>query len=142
MCADKTGALLSCAASIGAILAGADDGAVGALADFGLHLGLAFQAVDDLLGIWGRPEATGKPAAGDLREHKKTIPVVMALSSTGPDRDRLEAVLSDGALTEETVAAAADLVERCGGRSGCLQEADRQLDLALGCLQRAPLEPA
>jgi geranylgeranyl diphosphate synthase type I len=142
MCADKTGALLSCASSIGAILAGAEQGAVAALAEFGLHLGMAFQAVDDLLGIWGRPEATGKPAAGDLREHKKTIPVVIALSSAGPDRDRLEALLSDGGLTEETVAVAADLVERCGGRSGCLQEADRQLDLALGCLHRAPLDSA
>jgi geranylgeranyl diphosphate synthase type I len=141
MCADKTGALLSCASSIGAILGGADEGAVAALAEFGLHLGLAFQAVDDLLGIWGRPEATGKPAAGDLREHKKTIPVVIALSSAGPDRDRLEALLSDGAMTEEAVGVAADLVERCGGRSGCLQEADRQLDLALRWLDRAPLEP-
>jgi geranylgeranyl diphosphate synthase type I len=142
MCADKTGALLSCASSIGAILAGADQGAVTALADFGLHLGLAFQAVDDFLGIWGRPEATGKPTAGDLREHKKTIPVVIALSSVGSDRDRLHSLLSNGAMTEETVAIAADLVERCGGRSGCLQEADRQLDLGLRSLHRAPLEPA
>jgi geranylgeranyl diphosphate synthase type I len=140
MSADKTGALLSCAASIGAILAEADEGAVAALAAFGLHVGMAFQAVDDLLGIWGRPETTGKPVAGDLREHKKTLPVVLALTSTGHDRDRLENLLSNGALTEETVAMAADLVERCGGREGCLREAERQMDLALRALDQAPFD--
>jgi geranylgeranyl diphosphate synthase type I len=142
MCAHKTGALLACAASIGAILAGADQAVVGALADFGLHLGLAFQAVDDFLGIWGRPEVTGKPAAGDLREHKKTLPVAIALASEGPDRERLSRVLANGALTDETVALAAELVERCGGREGCVREAGRQLDLALRALERAPLESA
>jgi geranylgeranyl diphosphate synthase, type I len=140
MCANKTGALLSCAASIGAILAGADQSAVAALAAFGLHLGLAFQAVDDILGIWGRPEATGKPVAGDLREHKKTLPVVMALASPGRDRDRLEALLSNGALTEEAVTMAADLVERCGGREGCVREAERQTEMAIRALDQATLD--
>jgi geranylgeranyl diphosphate synthase, type I len=142
MCANKTGALLSCAASIGAVLAGADRVVIEALADFGLHLGLAFQAVDDLLGIWGAPEATGKPVAGDLREHKKTLPVVLALaSSRSPERDRLAALLSNGALTEETAAEAADLVERCGGRTGCTREAEEQLAQALTALDRVSLDP-
>jgi geranylgeranyl diphosphate synthase type I len=141
MCADKTGALLSCATSIGAILAGAGQNVVDALAGFGLHLGLAFQAVDDLLGIWGRPEATGKPVAGDLREHKKTLPVVIALTSSRPDRDRLAEVLSNGSMTEDTVLEAVDLVERCGGRAGCLEAAERQLGEAMASLDRAPLEP-
>ena len=81
MSAAKTGALLGCAASIGAILAGAPDATVGALRDFGTHLGLAFQAVDDLLGIWGDPDRTGKPAGSDLRQRKKTMPVVAALAA-------------------------------------------------------------
>ncbi len=51
----KTGAILACAASIGALLADAETPVVEALAEFGRELGLAFQAVDDLLGIWGRP---------------------------------------------------------------------------------------
>jgi geranylgeranyl diphosphate synthase, type I len=142
MCANKTGALLSCAASMGAILAGADEGAVAGLAAFGMHLGLAFQAIDDLLGIWGRPEATGKPVAGDLREHKKTLPVVIALASTGDDRGRLESLLSNGALTEEAVRMAAGLVERCGGRDGCLREADRQMEMALRALDGGPFDSA
>ena len=94
MSAAKTGALLGCAASIGAILAGAPDATVGALRDYGRHLGLAFQAVDDLLGIWGDPARTGKPAGSDLRQRKKSMPVVSALAAggdggrraAGPDR--------------------------------------------------------
>jgi geranylgeranyl diphosphate synthase type I len=140
MSARKTGALLSCAASIGAILAGGSDAAVRALSAFGLHLGLAFQAVDDILGIWGRPDVTGKPVAGDLREHKKTFPVSLALASERPDRDRLADLLARGALSEDEVALAADLVERCGGRSGCVAEVERQMDLSLRALERASLQ--
>src|SRR5262249_60881785 len=66
----KTGALLACASSLGAILAGAPDRLVAALAEFGTHLGLAFPAVDDVLGIWGEPERTGKPAARHPRAQK------------------------------------------------------------------------
>ncbi|MBO0691824.1 MAG: polyprenyl synthetase family protein [Acidimicrobiaceae bacterium] len=89
MCAAKTGALLGCAASIGAVLAGAPPATVGALRDFGGQLGLAFQAVDDLLGIWGDPATTGKPAGNDLRQRKKSMPVVAALAAGGEDADEL-----------------------------------------------------
>ena len=89
MCAAKTGALLGCAASIGAVLAGAPPATVGALRDFGAQLGLAFQAVDDLLGIWGDPATTGKPAGNDLRQRKKSMPVVSALAAGGDEADEL-----------------------------------------------------
>ena len=56
MVAGKTGALLSCAAAIGAVLVGAPAPVVAALGSYGAHLGVAFQAVDDMLGIWGDPE--------------------------------------------------------------------------------------
>ncbi len=133
MSARKTGALLSCAAEIGAVLAGAPQDLVEALRRFGLHLGLAFQAVDDLLGIWGRPEATGKPAWSDLRQHKKTLPVVAVLESGGsaPLRD----ILSNGHLPEAEVARAARLVEENGGRRLTEEEAERQLAAALAALE-------
>ena len=76
----KTSALLSCAVSLGAILAGAPDATVDALAEFGSHLGTAFQAIDDVLGIWGEPARTGKPVGSDLSQHKKTLPVSIALA--------------------------------------------------------------
>ena len=57
-----------------------------ALAEFGSHVGTAFQAVDDLLGIWGEPARTGKPVGSDLVQHKKTLPVSIALARAGEDR--------------------------------------------------------
>src|SRR5207237_313986 len=85
---NKTGALLACASSIGAVLGGADDATADALEAYGYHLGLAFQAVDDLLGIWGEPEATGKQTWSDLRQRKKSLPVVAALAAGGPGSER------------------------------------------------------
>ncbi len=140
MSANKTGALLSCAASIGAVLAGAPEAATRALGGFGLHLGLAFQAVDDVLGIWGRPELTGKPVAGDLRQHKKTFPVAAALEARHPAALRLRELLTNGHLSEEALAEAVRLVEEAGGRERTEEEAGRQLRLALRALERVPLE--
>ena len=81
MVSRKTGALLAHAGAVGAILAEAPSQTVEALRRFGQELGLAFQAIDDLLGIWGEPAVTGKPAGNDLRERKKSIPVAVALDS-------------------------------------------------------------
>ena len=89
----KTGALLGCAASIGAVLAGAPPTTVHALRDFGRHLGVAFQAVDDLLGIWGDPATTGKPAGNDIRQRKKSMPIVAALAAGDDEANELRALL-------------------------------------------------
>lgn len=139
--AGKTGALLGCAAAIGAVLAGAPDEIAGALSSYGLELGLAFQAVDDLLGIWGDPVATGKPAWSDLRQHKKTLPVVAALSSGTARVEELAELLGREHLSEEETARAAALVEECGGRAMTLEEADRRLAAALSALAGADLVP-
>ena len=147
MSAAKTGALLGCAASIGAILAGAPDATVGALRDYGMHLGLAFQAVDDLLGIWGDPATTGKPAGTDLRNRKKSMPVVSALAAGGAEADELRALIlgPDGAteplapLGPDEVERATYLVEACGGREWTAVRAKANLDAALGALERVRL---
>lgn len=91
----KTGALLGCAASIGAILAGAPPATVRALRDFGRHLGVAFQATDDLLGIWGDPAVTGKPTGNDIRQRKKSMPIVAALAAGDDEAKELDALLFD-----------------------------------------------
>ena len=83
MARGKTGPLMSASAAIGAVLAGAPTVVTDALAAYGDHVGLAFQLVDDLLGIWGRPEITGKPVYSDLRSHKKTLPVTWAIENGG-----------------------------------------------------------
>ena len=135
--ANKTGALLSCASSIGAILAGGDDRVVSSLAEFGLRLGLAFQAIDDILGIWGHPEVTGKPVGSDLRQHKQTLPVVAALCSGTRAGTRLASMLSNGSLSDQAVAEATSLVEEAGGRVRALAEADADIEAAREALDRA-----
>ena len=75
----KTGALLSCAAYAGALIAGEDEVVAEKYRCFGEQLGLAFQVQDDILGIWGDPKTTGKPVADDLLQCKKTLPVLYAL---------------------------------------------------------------
>ncbi|KND43038.1 polyprenyl synthetase family protein [Streptomyces stelliscabiei] len=122
----KTGALLGCAAALGAQLGGGPPTAVAALDRAGRRLGLAFQIVDDVLGIWGDPEVTGKPVHGDLRERKKTFPVLAALDSASPEARRLAALLTSGADPQE----AAVLVEAAGGRAAALDEARRHIAAA------------
>jgi geranylgeranyl diphosphate synthase, type I len=129
--AGKTGALLSCAAAIGAEFAGAEAERVAALARFGLELGLAFQAIDDVLGIWGDPARTGKPAGSDLRAGKMSLPIVAALERQGPEADELLSLLRRDDLDDDATARAALLVEKSGGRQLALDEAARRLDAAL-----------
>lgn len=139
--AKKTGALLSCSSSIGAILASASPAIIQGLAEYGLHLGLAFQAVDDLLGIWGRPEMTGKPVWSDLRQRKKSLPVVAALSSGDPVSAELSELLTNGELSETQLRRAVELIEACGGRERTGAEARKHLSAALASVDRLPIEP-
>lgn len=81
MIARKTSALIAAATGLGAVLGGADANTAQTLSDFGQHLGLAFQVQDDILGIWGDPQVTGKPYAADIYRRKVSLPVVHALSS-------------------------------------------------------------
>lgn len=130
----KTGALLSYASSVGAILAGADDAVVDGLAEYGAHMGVAFQAVDDLLGIWGDPERTGKPAGADLRERKKSVPVVVALNSGTSAAEELAELYAGPELDAEGVDAARALVEAGGGRDETQALARTHYDLAVSAL--------
>src|SRR5205823_6158710 len=95
MAAGKTGSLLSASAAIGAVLAGAPSAVVGALVTFGAQLGIAFQLVDDILGIWGDPAVTGKPVYSDLRARKKSLPVTYALAHGGAAGVELAAWLAE-----------------------------------------------
>jgi geranylgeranyl diphosphate synthase type I len=141
---NKTGALLACAVSIGAVLGGADDRTADALESYGYHLGLAFQAVDDLLGIWGDPEATGKQTWSDLRQRKKSLPVVAALASDEPVAEKLAQLMAADAkksqaefedFDEAEFAARAALIEEAGAREWTSQEAKRQHATALAALE-------
>ncbi len=147
MAGNKTSALMACSAAIGAVLTDAPPGTVRALTDFGEHLGLAFQLVDDVLGIWGSPALTGKPVRSDLRAGKKTLPVAAALADGGSAGEQLARMLVEDAAQprpddelDDRYAAEADLVEKAGGRAWATAEADRQLALAHQRLTTVELE--
>lgn len=144
MAAGKTGALLACSASIGAVLVGAEPDTVEELGAFGAEVGLAFQLVDDLLGLWGDPATTGKPVLSDLRCRKKSVPVVHALTSGTSEGDRLRALYRQPeALTEDQLHDAAGLVADAGSRAWTEAECDRRLASAELHLYRAgPPGPA
>lgn len=137
MAVGKTAALLSAAASIGAVLAGADRTVTDALAQHGHHLGVAFQLVDDLLGLWGDPAVTGKPVFSDLIQRKKTLPITWAIENGGAPGRALADWLADdrSAPGPDDLADAADLVEKAGGRDWAQREAAGRVDRALGALQ-------
>jgi geranylgeranyl diphosphate synthase, type I len=136
---DKTGALLSAASAIGAVLGGADHKSADALGEYGEHLGIAFQAVDDLLGVWGDPEVTGKPVGADLLARKKALPVAIAFEHGGAVADEFAAIFSRPPETADVVRATR-LLEESGVRDAVAAIADEHLRAALGALGRADLE--
>ena len=140
MAADKTAALMACACSIGAIYVGGPPAVAMGLAGFGAHAGLAFQLTDDLLGIWGAPEVTGKPVRSDLRARKRSLPVVAALTSGTEAGAELAALLAaPDPLSEADLLRAADLVAAAGGRAWAEAESDAALKSALRCLDETDI---
>jgi len=100
---------------LGAALAGADAAARASCSAFGLPLGEAFQLRDDLLGVFGDPDSTGKPAGDDLREGKRTVLVARAMAA-GDDATRtlLRSQLGVRDLSAADVAAVARAIEATG----------------------------
>ena len=142
MAAGKTGALLGVSAELGAILAGAPASSTRALRRYGQEVGLAFQLIDDLLGIWGWPERTGKPVFSDLRSRKKTMPVVWAVQNGGAPGQELATWLAESDEPGElALRRAADLVDRAGGRGWAQREAQVRVEVALATLEGLGLHP-
>jgi geranylgeranyl diphosphate synthase type I len=135
----KTSALLGVSCALGALAGGATARQVDQLRQFGYHLGLAFQLVDDLLGIWGDPGVTGKPVGADLARRKKSLPVVAALASgTAAGAELARTYKAD---TPVEVARASELVEAAGGRKWAETRADEELAHAMACLDYANCAP-
>ncbi|MGW3964811.1 polyprenyl synthetase family protein [Amycolatopsis sp. NPDC005003] len=131
MMGGKTGVLLGCSCRLGSAFASAPAEWSVRFERFGYHLGIAFQLVDDLLGIWGDPRVTGKPVGSDLRARKKSAPVAAALASTATGARRIAArYTSPDPLTDDEVAELADAIDEAGGREWTRAEADRQVSVA------------
>lgn len=113
----KTAALFSAAAQLGALVAGSDPASIAHYRRFGQNLGLAFQIVDDVLGIWGNPQVTGKPAADDIQQHKKTLPIVRALEKEQKNEAKgLREIYQRKTIGEKAVEVALKILENLGAR--------------------------
>jgi geranylgeranyl diphosphate synthase type I len=137
MTAGKTAAMFASPFATGAILAGAPPASVEAFRRFGHHVGLAFQAVDDVLGIWGDPAVTGKPVGDDLRQRKMTLPVIEALAAGGEVTERIAAVYAEEGARDEDVASLSSLSARAGGRAATEDLARQQVRTGLDALRAA-----
>jgi geranylgeranyl diphosphate synthase, type I len=134
----KTAALMGCACAVGVSFGGGSPEQVQYLRSFGTHLGLAFQHVDDLLGIWGDPAVTGKPVYSDLHSRKKSLPVVAALTSDTPAGRELAALFHrDQPLSGAELVHAAELIEIAGGHAWSQTQVDDLLAQAMRDLQSA-----
>lgn len=133
MVSGKTAALLAACTQLGALAAQASDPVCDAYSRFGRLLGLAFQALDDLLGIWGDAALTGKSTESDLLSGKKSLPVLYGLSLGGGFAARW----AQGPISAGEVQALAAQLETEGGRAYTQQRANELTDKALAALEEA-----
>jgi len=133
MVGGKTAALLGACTELGAIAANCSNSRRGAFRDFGYYLGLAFQAQDDILGIWGDAALTGKSNESDLLAGKKSLPVIYGMHQGGLFNERW----ISGAIKPSETETLANQLESEGARKYTQESATRMTEQALHALAQA-----
>jgi len=130
----KTASLVEAASAGAVILGDAPDAQVEAARTYAMHLGIAFQVVDDVLDYRGSAEEMGKPVGNDIREGTVTLPLILAIQlSTAP----MPAILAS-AREKDDFSAVVQAVRRCGALEACLELADGHTDDAVAALSAFP----
>lgn len=136
----KTGALFDCALRLGGLVGAADPAVAEALGRCGRLLGVAFQMRDDMLGVWGAESRTGKPPAADIRNRKKSLPVVYVLArSEGAAAAELRRIYSQPRLSDADVSTVLGALESLEARAYCQRAAEERRERALEELAGAAL---
>ena len=136
----KTGALIRCAFSTAGIISGASDDVLNILAALGGELGRAFQITDDLLGVWGNGDVTGKPKGSDIKRKKKSFPVALAMQRANKEeRTLLERVYAQDEITDDDVAHVVTLMSSLDVRKNGEEAVDEHLKRATASLGRLPI---
>ena len=131
----KTAALFKASLVIGALLAGAPEEEVEKLTEYGSDIGIAFQIRDDVLGLVGNEKVLGKPVLSDLREGKRTVLVIYALSKLGgEERSELLKALGNKEASIEELRRAAELIRSTGAMEYADQLAEKYVDNGLEAL--------
>jgi octaprenyl-diphosphate synthase len=135
----KTAALFSAAAEAGALLAEVSPEYQGAMRDYGLNLGIAFQLVDDALDYSGRQALMGKSVGDDFREGKATLPVILAFARADEDARRFwKRAIETGHQSERDLDHAITLVEQTGAISDTVERARDYAAKARAALMPVP----
>ena len=126
--------------TIGGAIAGATSAQLESLREFGLPLGIAYQLRDDLLGVFGDPEVTGKPSGDDLREGKRTVLIAIARERLAPGQRRLlDELLGDPDLDAEQVGMLQSTIRQCGAVDEVERIIAEHVARATAVLAEAPL---
>ncbi len=137
----KSGALFDCALRLGGLVGGDDPVVAESLGRVGRWLGVAFQIRDDMLGVWGGEKRTGKAPAADIRNRKKSLPVVYALARTeGARADELRRIYSRPELSDADVSTVLGELESVGAQAYCRRAAEERRERALRELAGAELK--
>lgn len=131
----KTAALVACACELGGLVAEAPTEQREHLRLFGLHLGLAFQLVDDVLGIWGDAAVTGKPVGADIARRKKSLPIIYGLERSA----ELRRLMARKSLCGDDVLQARHLLDSVGSREYTEELAEMHHEATLVAMDRAEL---
>jgi len=134
----KTGALIAFSLWSGAYLGGAGEETRDALRVFGLELGKAFQIQDDIMGMWGSKEMTGKEAATDLYNRKKTLPLLAALERAGPEE--IESLQKFFRCASDDAGAVFSILDATAARSLCEARRTAHLKSAMEALGRTAID--
>ncbi|MCH7786182.1 MAG: polyprenyl synthetase family protein [Chloroflexi bacterium] len=142
MISKKTGALIRCAVNLGAVIGTRDETTIEAFRVFGRSLGYVFQIRDDVLGVWGNEETTGKPVGADIRRKKNSLPVVYAMSQADPeDKQLLDCIYQKEQLSDGDVSAVLNVMERVNVKGYAQKLAQEHSDIALEALAGVELAP-
>lgn len=127
----KTAVLIQGACRVGAVIAGADEKTENALADYGYHLGLAFQMADDLLDYLADTATLGKMVGADLKEGKLTLPIIFTLKSAhSEDRSFIQQLIQKKTFTPEEFDHLKTLLQKYGGLRHTFQLAEESVAAA------------
>ena len=127
---------------IGAAIAGAPESVFNAYSGYGLPLGEAFQLRDDILGVFGDPEVTGKPAGDDLREGKRTVLIAIATErANAAQLQEMRENLGDQHLQIDGVNKLRDIIESTGALTYTETLIDELMEQSLNALQTPELDP-
>ncbi|NLL94808.1 MAG: polyprenyl synthetase family protein [Thermoplasmatales archaeon] len=138
----KTSVLFASGAAGGAMVGGADGKTVDAIHSYAMKLGVAFQMFDDILGIVGDPEKTGKSSGNDIRKGKSTVMVCHALANLkGEDLREFRAVLGKNDASEAEIDRVRDILRKAGSIDYAISMAETFTKEAIACLHVLPEGP-